>query len=228
MNPGTAGYWELRLYEMLPARLPDMLHQLAVEIPPLFAQAGVPVPLGLWDCFAGPQTDTLVYLLHWDTLDQRMAAWGRFYGNPVWWRQYEDAHGGAQMLERSHVLVLHASPAWTPAAAGADAAPAGLHELRMVELHPGAPEEAHRALAATDIAFLAARGARLLGLFDTCVGDRLPQAVALLAWPDAATREAASLALADDPAVRDARAAERRRHGEPLLGATDVYLLRSA
>ena len=227
MNTPTAGYWELRLYEMLPRRLPDMLHQLAVEIPPLFVEAGVPVPLGIWDCFAGPQTGTLVYLLHWNTLDQRMAAWDRFYGNPAWWRQYEDAHGGEQMLERSHVLMLQASPAWVPADARPDEGLAGLHELRMVALHPGAPEVAHRALAGTDLAFLAARGARLRGLFDTCVGDRLPQAVALLAWPDAATRDTALRALAQAAGLRAARAAERRTHGAPLLGATDVYLLRA-
>jgi hypothetical protein len=224
MNAIGQGYWELRLYEMLPARLPDMVHQLRVEIPPLFAEAGVPAPLGIWDCFAGPQTGTLVYLLHWETLDQRMEAWGRFYGNPAWWRQYEDAHGGEQMLERSHVFVLRASPAWTPASWPAD--PAGMCELRLVELHPSAPQEAHHALAATDLALLGERGARLLGLFETCIGDRLPQAAVLLAWPDAATRDAAVLALARDEAVREARASERRRHGEPLIGATDAYLLR--
>lgn len=208
------GYWELRIYEMLPRRLPDMLHQLAVEIPPLFAEAGVPAPLGIWQCFAGPQTGTLVYLLHWDTLDQRMAAWSRFYGNPAWWRQYEDAHGGDQMLERSHVLILQASPAWTAQPSGADAAPA-LHELRMVELDPAAPGDAHRALAAGELALFTRHGARLLGLFDTCIGDRLPQAVALLAWPDAPTRDRALAALADEPGLR-------------ASGTTDAYLLRTA
>lgn len=214
MTASTAGYWELRLYEMLPRRLPDMLHQLAVEIPPLFAEAGVPAPLGIWHCFAGPQTGLLVYLLRWDTLDQRMAAWSRFYGNPAWWRQYEDAHGGEQMLERSHVLVLRVSPAWSPQPERADA-PAGLHELRMVELPPEAPAAGHHALARGELALFGRHGARLLGLFDTCIGDHLPQAVALLAWPDAAARDRALAALAQEP-------------GTQAGGATGAYLLRAA
>lgn len=225
---GAQGYWELRLYEMLPRRLPDMHHQFEVEIPPLFERAGVPAPLAFWDCFAGPMTAMLAYVLHWSSLDDRMAAWSRFYADPQWWKQYEDAHGGDQMLERSHVLVLRASPSWAPPAAvqALTPQPGGLHELRFVDLLPGEAAAAHAALAQVDLAGLAARGARPLGLFDMVAGERLPRAVLLLAWPDAATRDAAWAAHAEDTAVQEARAAERARHGGPLVGRTDAWLLR--
>ena len=228
----STGFWELRLYEMLPRRLPDMLHQLQVEIPPLFARAGVPAPLAAASrgrgaaSAAGPQTATLVYLLHWPNLDERMAAWGRFYADPQWWRQYEDAHGGEQMLERSHVLILQAPPAGLGATDPAAFRAGGLHELRRVDLHPGAPGAAHEALAHRDLPFLAERGARVLGHHDTCIGPRLPQAAVLLAWPDGATRDAALAACDDDGALRAARDAERRAYGAALLGNTAVSLLR--
>lgn len=222
---GTSGFWELRLYEMLPRRLPDMHHQFAFEVPPLFARAGVPAPLAFWDCHAGPLTAMLAYLLRWNSLDERMAAWGRFYADPQWWKQYEDAHGGAQMLERSHVLVLKASPAWQPEPAAALPA-GGLHELRMVDLHPAAAAEGHRAYAAVDLACVRERGARVLELFDLAIGAGLPQAVSLLAWPDAATRDAAWSAHAEDAAVQDARKRERARHGRPLVGDSAAFLLR--
>ena len=222
-----AGFWELRLYEMLPRRLPDMHHQFAYEIPPLFARAGVPAPLAFWECHAGPMTATLAYLLRWSSLDERMAAWGRFYSDPQWWKQYEDAHGGAQMLERSHVLMLKASPAWHPEIG--ERLPAdGLHELRMVDLHAGEAAAAHQAFAQVDLACVCGHGAQVLGLFDLAIGHGLPQAVSLLVWPDGPTREAAWSAHAEDGAVRDARARERAAHGMPLVGSSAAFLLRPA
>lgn len=225
MNANAPGFWELRLYEMLPRRLPDMHHQFAHEVPPLFARTGVPPPLAFWDCFAGPMTTMLAYLLRWNSLDERMAAWGRFYADPQWWRQYEDAHGGEQMLERSHVLIMRASPAWQPCRVDSPL-PAGLHELSMVELAPQAADAAHRAFAEVDLACLARHGARVLGLFDLVVGPRLPQAVAFLAWADATAREAARAAHACDETVAAARATERAAHGVPLVGRADSFLLR--
>jgi hypothetical protein len=223
----TRGFWELRLYDMLPRRLPDMHHQFAREVPPLFERAGIPAPLAYWDCFAGPMTSMLAYLLHWPDLDARMAAWGRFYNDPQWWKQYEDAHGGEQMLERSHVLVLKASPAWSAAPRDAPL-PSGLHELRMIGLLPLAPTAAHEALAHVDLPCVEAQGAQVLGVFDQVMGQQLPRAVVLLAWPDLATREAAWATHANDPLMRAARARERQDHGAPLVGSTEAFLLRLA
>jgi hypothetical protein len=223
----TQGFWELRLYEMLPRRLPDMHHQFAREVPPLFERAGIPVPLAYWDCFAGPMTAMLAYLLHWPDLDARMAAWGRFYTDPQWWKQYEDAHGGEQMLERSHVLVLRASPAWTAAPSGAPLH-TGLHELRMVDLLPQAAAAAHDALEQVDLPCIEAQGAQVLGVFDQVMGQQLPRAVVLLAWPELATRDAAWAAHAADPSVNAARAAEQQAHGAPLIGSAEAFLLRPA
>jgi len=219
------GFWELRLYEMLPRRLPDMHHQFAREVPPLFQRAGIPAPLAFWDCFAGPMTATLVYMLHWASLDERMAAWGRFYADPQWWKQYEDAHGGEQMLERSHVLILRSSPAWQPATSGPPPQ-AGLHELRMIDLLPQAAGAAHQALARVDLACITAHGAQILGLFDLVAGQQLPRAVAVIAWPDIATRDAAWAAHAADASVQAARANERQAHSAPLIGHADTFLLR--
>lgn len=223
----TQGFWELRLYEMLPRRLPDMHHQFAREVPPLFERAGIPAPLAYWDCFAGPMTSMLAYLLHWPDLDARMAAWGRFYTDPQWWKQYEDAHGGEQMLERSHVLVLRASPAGSAAPRNAPL-PSGLHELRTIDLLPQAPTAAHDVLARVDLPCLEAQGAQVLGVFDQVMGQQLPRAVVLLAWPDLASREAAWATHANDPLVRAARAREQQEHGAPLVGSAEAFLLRLA
>jgi hypothetical protein len=172
-------------------------------------------------------TSMLAYLLHWPDLDARMAAWGRFYTDPQWWKQYEDAHGGDQMLERSHVLVLRASPAWQQAAP-VSPTPQGLHELRLLDLLPQAATAAHDALAQVDLPCLQTQGAQVLGAFDQVLGQQLPRAVLLLAWPDLATREAAWTAHALDAGVNAARASEQQAHGAPLIGSAEAHLLRPA
>jgi hypothetical protein len=102
----------------------------------------------------------------------------------------------------------------------------GLHELRMVDLLPQAAAAAHQALARIDLACITAHGAQTLGLFDLVAGKRLPRAVALIAWPDIATRDAAWAAHAADAVVQAARANERQAHGAPLIGRAETFLLR--
>jgi hypothetical protein len=167
---------ELRLYEMLPRRMPDMLHQLLVEIPPLFARAGVPAPLGVWECFAGAQTATLVYLLRWESLDQRMAAWGKFYADPQWWKQFEDAHGGEQMLERSHVFVMQPSIAWRDEFALGSGT---RQELHIVDLD-AEDEDASRDALLRQLRGGQTRGLEVCGVFDLVFAPRLPRCVVLL------------------------------------------------
>lgn len=81
-----------------------------------------------------------------------MAAWGHFYSDPQW-KQYEDAHGGEQMLERSHVLIWRDSPAWQSAPLALPVN-AGVHELCMVDLLPHAVAAAHAAYADVDLAWI--------------------------------------------------------------------------
>jgi len=167
--------FELRLYEMLPRRMPDMLHQLPVEIPPLFAKAGVPAPLAAWESFAGAQMATLVYLLRWDSLDQRMAAWGEFYSDPRWWKQFEDAHGGEQMLERSHVFIMQTSTDWPEAFALGSARRQELHLVDLDAQH----EDASRDALLQRLRSSRARGREVCGVFDLVFAPRLPRCAVL-------------------------------------------------
>jgi len=219
-------YYELRLYEMVPTRKPGFHPLMERDVPPLFARAGIPRPLAIWENVSGPIAPLYAYLLPWSNLDERMRAWSRFYGDPEWVARRDANYAGQQRNERTHISILRPSPAWTrlrdPTATGPVG---GLHEILIQELLNDDPGKAHEALAETDLPFLQAQGATVLGVFMTWFGTRMNQAVSILAWPNMETRQRAMTAHDSAPEVLAVRDAERRTFGRPLFGRAEVHLV---
>ncbi|MBS3652024.1 NIPSNAP family protein [Pseudaminobacter sp. 19-2017] len=219
-------YYELRLYQMVPGRMPDFHRLMGEDVPPLFARNGIPAPLAFWEGYAGPLSPLYCYILHWRDLDDRMNAWERFYADPEWVAKMGANYGGQQRVERSHVFILRPSPVWERfREAGSQEPVGGVHELRFHDVLNQDPNLAHQSLADHDLPFLRARGARVLGVFATWFGTRMNQAVTLLAWPDAESCRQASFAHQIDPGLLAVRDEERRRYGRPLLRGTDIHIL---
>lgn len=222
-------YFELRLYRMIPTRMPEFHRLMRDDVPALFAKAGIPAPLATWAGHAGPLAPLYAYILPWRSLDDRMAAWKGFYADPVWQRALAENYAGQQRVERSNVFILRPSPLWPTVQEETSAKPVGgIHEIRVMDVLNQDPTLAHAAFVETDLPFLKARGARLLGLFATWFGTRMNQAVAILAWPDGETLAAANMAYHTDPLIREVRDRERRTHGRPLLRGTDVHVVEPA
>jgi len=222
-------YYELRLYEMVPGRTPDLHARMSVEVPPLFERAGVPRPLAYWDGFAGPINPLYAYLLRWNDLDERMRAWTAFYSDPEWVQVREDSNAGKQMVDTTYLYILRPSPAWekyrTPEVRGPVG---GIHELRLQQVLNDNPMKAHMALADTDLPFFVKRGATVLGVFETWFGTQMPQAVTLLSWPDLETRRKAFAEFDVDPEILAVRKAEREENKRPIFLRCDVHLMRPA
>jgi NIPSNAP len=220
-------YYELRLYHMLPTRMPDFHDLMSVKVPPIFARNGIAKPLGFWEGFAGPIAPLYAYIIPWRNLDDRMQAWKRFYADPEWTRQLTANYAGQQRLDRSSIFILRPSPVWSQFKTPAAPDPVGgIHEMRIYDLLNHDPNQAHTALAETDLPFLTARGARVLGVFSTWFGTRMNQAIIILAWPDAATMQRAHQEHGADAVIALAHETERRTYGRPLFRGTDVYLMR--
>lgn len=220
-------YYEFRLYEMVPTRMPDFHALMRDHALRLFARTGVSQPLALWEGYAGPLAPLYSYCLPWRSLDDRMQAWKRFYADPEWVKEMTASYAGRQRVERSNVFILRPSPIWSkwkqPDASGPVE---GVHELRFLDVLNQDPSLAHEALSNTDLPFLVNRGAVVLGLFSTWFGTRMNQAVTLLAWPDSSTMQQANREHRDDAKIGAARDAERRAHGRPLLRGADVHIMR--
>jgi hypothetical protein len=220
-------YYELRLYEMIPTRMPDFHELMRDHVPRIFARVGVSTPLALWEGYASPLAPLYAYCLPWRSLDERMRAWKRFYADPEWIDKLSQNYAGMQRVERSNVFILRPSPIWSKwKQPGASGPIEGVHELRFHDVLNQDPNQAHEALSTIDLPFLTARGAIVLGLFATWFGARMNQAVTLLAWPDSATMQSAYREHRDDEKILAARDAERRAHGRPLLRGADIHIMR--
>ncbi len=184
-------YYELRLYRMLPTRMPDFHDLLGVQVPPIFAKCGVSRPLGFWESYAGPHAPLFGYILPWESLDARMQAWTRFYADPVWQEKLAANYAGAQRVDQPSVLVLRPSPQWSRFH-GAEPVRkvGGVHEMRFYDVDAGGNDEA----LGERMAFAQECGATILGLFDAWIGLPLNRRVAFLAWPDEAGRHATRMA----------------------------------
>lgn len=220
-------YFELRLYQCKAGRLADMHHRMGREVLPLFERAGVPRPMASWSGHVGAFSPLYAYMLRWESLDERFAAFGRFYADPDWISQRAASDAGDNMVERIDLMILRASPNWSDLAT-VSGGQGGLHELRIDRLTTRNSPEAHRKLATVDLPFLAERGASVLGAFQTWYGADTPGAVSILGWPDAETRQRAVDAHDADEGIAAHRAEERARNGAPLFGTSRITLMRPA
>lgn len=185
-----AAYYELRLYKMWATRMPDFHDLLGVQVPPLFARNGIPKPLAFWESYSGRLAPLFAYIIPWESIDERMAAWTRFYADPVWVEKLAANYGGEQRVEHPHVHILRASPLWSSFSVTGEPVPVpGLHEMRIYSFS-GLPADG-LAAAGKDLGFLAEHGAQVLGLFETWIGMPRGRTVAFLAWENEARRRAA-------------------------------------
>lgn len=195
----VSSYYELRLYRMLPTRMPDFHDLLGVQVPPLFRKCGISRPLGFWESYAGPYAPLFGYILPWDSLDARMEAWTRFYADPAWQQKLAANYAGAQRVDQPSVLVLRPSSQW-PQFQGREPVRevGGVHEMRFYDIDAVGSDEA----LGERIAFARERGATVLCLLDAWIGLPLGRRVVFLAWPDEAgrlsTRAAESEAFPND------------------------------
>ena len=221
-------FYELRLYRCEPGRIPDLHTRMGDTVKPLFARHGVVQPLAYWSGVDGPMAPLYAYLLRWEDLDQRMAAFEGFYGDPDWHQQREDSNAGRQMVERIDVYFLSASSAWKQDSADSSRAVGGIHELRLQRVLSNQAQAASDALADCDLPFFEAQGGEVLGAFDMRIGPRCPQAVQIIAWESETQRLAAWAAYDADPAIAERRAAERARFGRPLFEETTICAMEPA
>lgn len=220
-------YFELRLCQMQPGRLPGF-HPLIRDVAlPLFARHGIPAPLAMWEGYAGSLSPLHACIIPWRSLDERIAAWKGFSADPDWRNALAASNADGQRIERAHVFILRPSPVWNGLRDPGRSGPLpGLHELAFHDAVNQDAGLAHASLARHDLPFLKARGAHVLGVFATWYGTRTNQVVTLTAWPDAETHQRATRALLSDDAIAAAHSEERRQHGRPLIRNTDVHLLK--
>lgn len=97
-------FYELRAYETAPARLPALVQRFAEVNAPLFQRHGFR-PIGYWTEEVG--TRRLVYLLAWESWEERERAWAAFYADPEWQRSLAES---GTSVERITSALLRPTP----------------------------------------------------------------------------------------------------------------------
>lgn len=184
---GAGPYYELRLYEMVQARMQGLTESMGGDVPPLFKRHGLPVPLALWESFGGPFAPMYGYLLQWDNLDERMRCWGDFYSDPDFITALATNYGGEQRLERANISFLCASPIWKMFRSQGGALIDGVYEIRLYDCSARLLGDCRQAIE-SDLRSTQSDQGRVLGVFETILGAKAPQIVAFIAhdeqvWP---------------------------------------------
>ncbi len=75
--------YELRTYHCMPGRLPDLVRRFETVTVRLFEKHGIQ-QLGFWTVAIGESNQDLIYILKWDSLNEREAKFAAFQRDPEW------------------------------------------------------------------------------------------------------------------------------------------------
>ncbi|HET6182592.1 MAG TPA: NIPSNAP family protein [Acetobacteraceae bacterium] len=75
--------YELRIYDCVPGRLPDLLKRFDTITLKLWEKHGIR-QAGFWTTLIGENNQRLYYLLAWDSLAEREKKWNGFAADPEW------------------------------------------------------------------------------------------------------------------------------------------------
>ena len=97
--------YELRIYECLPGRLPDLLKRFDTITLKIWDKHGIR-QAGFWTTVIGGSNQALTYLIAWDSLADREKKWNAFQADPEWQkkRAETEANGPIVATIRNEIL----------------------------------------------------------------------------------------------------------------------------
>jgi hypothetical protein len=75
--------YELRVYECVPGKLPDLLKRFDTITLGLWEKHGIK-QAGFWTTVIGESSQTLYYFVKWESLAEREKKWAAFGADPEW------------------------------------------------------------------------------------------------------------------------------------------------
>ena len=82
--------YELRVYEAIPGRLPQVVARFRDGIVPIWDRHGIRA-VGFWTTVVGPSSNRLTYILAWESLADREKRWTAFANDPAWHKVRDDS-----------------------------------------------------------------------------------------------------------------------------------------
>ena len=99
---------ELRIYEAIPGRLPDLNNRFQTITLNLWEKHGIR-QVAFWTADIGTSNE-LVYLLEWESLAERDQKWSAFQSDPEWIEKRAQTEANGPIVARVRNSILRPTP----------------------------------------------------------------------------------------------------------------------
>ena len=82
--------YELRIYQCIPGRLPNLLKRFETKTLDVWKKHGIR-PTGFWTVMIGDGNNDLHYLLAWESLAEREQKWNAFQADADWHKARDES-----------------------------------------------------------------------------------------------------------------------------------------
>ncbi len=96
--------YELRIYEAMPGRLPDLLKRFETVTLRIWERHGIK-QAGFWTADIGTSNE-LTYMLAWESLAEREQKFAAFQSDPEWHEQRAKSEANGPLVARLHSSIL--------------------------------------------------------------------------------------------------------------------------
>jgi NIPSNAP len=96
---------ELRIYTVMPGRMPAVLERFGGALLQLWEQHGIH-QVGFWTPVIGGNSSDLYYLLQWRDLAEREQRWAAFAADPQWARIKQASEADGVLVGNIRNLIL--------------------------------------------------------------------------------------------------------------------------
>ena len=98
--------YEYRVYEAAPGKLPELHARFRDHTLRIFERHGIK-NIGYWTSAIGDYSDRLIYIVAFESVEQRERAWASFSADPEWQRVVEESHRGGSLTARIFNTLLN-------------------------------------------------------------------------------------------------------------------------
>lgn len=100
---------ELRIYTCVPGRLPALQERFKSAVLPIWDEIGIR-PIGFWTTMIGSDSNQLIYLLEWESLEERERKWAAFVATTEWRKAKADSEADGPIVANIASSILQPTP----------------------------------------------------------------------------------------------------------------------
>ena len=104
-SKGVAMLHELRIYHSVPGKLPELNKRFESITLGMWKKHGIR-QIGFWTVLVGVNSNSLYYLLEWDSLAERESKWNAFQNDPEWKTAKAGTEVNGPIVERIENMIL--------------------------------------------------------------------------------------------------------------------------